>query len=210
MGEGLRLRSLTVESRDRLIVAGLDLDAGPGRIVSVVGSPGSGRTAFLRVVAGLDRPRAGAVEFDGVAVTPMACGIVTQQHDLLGGLTAVENVATRLLALRHSPAAAQVEIVALLAELGLAEPSWHNLVEQLSGGQQQRVAVARALIAAPKLLVLDDPTSELDPGSAALVWNRIRVAAASGAVVVATTGVASPEIGAHRIIALPGATEAAS
>lgn len=111
-------------------------------------------------------------------------GLVTRQHELLGSLTAAENVALPLLARTPGALDSWTDVERLLDSLGVPEASWHNLLEQLSGGQQQRVAVARALAGRPAVLCLDDPTSELDPGSAAVVWGVVDAARRDGAAVL--------------------------
>ncbi len=180
---GLRVEGLKADAGGRSVVDGLDLVVARGRCVGVVGPSGAGKSLLLAVLAGLVVPDDGRVLLDGEPVSPDRCGIVAQQHELVGALTAAENVATRILARRPLEAADWDDITALLDRLGLPESSWHNLLEQLSGGQQQRVAIARALIDAPALLVLDDPVSELDEASAERTWAVIGDAVALGAVV---------------------------
>ncbi|MGT2427439.1 ATP-binding cassette domain-containing protein [Amnibacterium kyonggiense] len=181
---GLRIESLHVGDGTHPIVAGLDLVLPPGSVLGIIGQSGSGKTTLLQVLSGERAPDGGRVLLDGDVAAPAAVGVATQQHELLGGLTAAENVASRVLARRRIERSDWAMITGLLADLGLPRSSWHNLLEQLSGGQQQRVAVARALVDAPRLVCLDDPTSELDDASAELVWSAARAAAEAGAVVV--------------------------
>jgi putative ABC transport system ATP-binding protein len=181
---GLRIESLDVGGEAHPIVAGLDLVLPPGSVLGIIGQSGSGKTTLLQVLSGERTPDNGRVLLDGDVITAAAVGVATQQHELLGGLTAAENVASRVLARRRLERTDWATITGLLADLGLPQSSWHNLLEQLSGGQQQRVAVARALVDAPRLVCLDDPTSELDDASAQLVWSAVRAAAEAGAVVV--------------------------
>ena len=182
--EGLRLEGLEVGGETRPILTALDLVLPPGSVLGIIGQSGSGKTTLLQVLSGERAPDEGRVLLDGGALTPTSVGVATQQHELLGGLTAAENVASRVLARRRLERGDWTTITGLLADLGLPPSSWHNLLEQLSGGQQQRVAVARALIDGPRLVCLDDPTSELDDASAQLVWSAARTAAEAGAVIV--------------------------
>ncbi|MFZ7088832.1 ATP-binding cassette domain-containing protein [Curtobacterium sp. RRHDQ10] len=156
--------------------------AGSGAAGSGAGGRGAGSGAGGRASVGLE----GRVAIDGQPIDPQAVGLVTQQHDLLGGLSAAENVAVRALGRPGAVFGADdwAATEQLLARLGLPETSWHNLVEQLSGGQQQRVAIARALIGAPELICLDDPTSELDAATRDVVWDALVTAMDGGAVVV--------------------------
>jgi ABC-type multidrug transport system ATPase subunit len=185
----LRLEGLGVGTGRHPVVDALDLVLPPGSVLGIVGQSGTGKTTLLHVLSGERPPERGRVLLGGNPVEPADAGVATQQHELLGGLTAAENVAARVLARRRLRRGDWSAITGLLADLGLPEASWHNLLEQLSGGQQQRVAVARALIDAPRLVCLDDPTSELDEASAMLVWTAARAVAEAGGVVV----VAVPE-----------------
>jgi predicted ABC-type transport system involved in lysophospholipase L1 biosynthesis ATPase subunit len=191
----LRLVGLVVRRPDGSPSAPIDLVVARGGAAVLLGDPDGVPSAVLRVVAGLEQSLAGQVLFgDAAAVRGGGSGdgrpdvgLVTRQHELLGSLTAAENVAVPLLA-RSSGArgalASWTEIEQLLGRLGVPEASWHNLLEQLSGGQQQRVAVARALVGRPAVLCLDDPTSELDPGSAAVVRDVVDAARRDGAAVL--------------------------
>jgi ABC-type multidrug transport system ATPase subunit len=163
-----------------------DAEVPSGGVLVLVGDPDATPTGVLRAVAGLERPVSGDVRLAGGAIRPSDAGLVTRQHDLLGSITAAENVAVPLLARADGSLRDWREVEAQLGRLGVPEASWHNLLEQLSGGQQQRVAVARALIGRPRVLCLDDPTSELDESSAAVVWAEVEDARALGASVLAT------------------------
>jgi ABC-type lipoprotein export system ATPase subunit len=188
MSNELVLEGVSVRLADTVILEGFDLAAAAGSTVAITGA-GSARRAVLEAVAGIRVPAEGRILFDGSPVDSRTVGIVTQQHELIGGLSAAENVAVRLLARPGYNPSDWEAVEHQLASLLLPESSWHNLVEQLSGGQQQRVAVARALVGEPLLLCLDDPTSELDSKSSEVVWEQVALAAQRGAVVV----VAAPD-----------------
>jgi putative ABC transport system ATP-binding protein len=173
-GAGLVVRSLRVRGNGRDIVSALDLDVAPGRRVAVTGPVRVDVTAVLATLAGLRAPLAGTLLLDdqpiGSAPAPTWVGYLSEDHRLVGTLTAVENVLVPMIAAGEAADGSTVERAeAQLDALALAPATWHNLVEQLSGGQQQRVALARALVLRPRLLVLDHPTSELDPDTVELV-----------------------------------------
>ena len=208
----LSARDLTVELDGRRILDGVSLDASPGVLLAVTGPSGAGKTTLLHVVAGVRRPTAGTVEWRGWRTEPPGSdrtrtrtrkdpdqerlrhiGLVPQTYGLVSTLTAAENVQVALLA-RQCPANEVRERSAgALDALRLADAA-DRLVEQLSGGQQQRVAIARALAVQPDLVLADEPTSELDPGTRDLVLQRLRNAAEGGAIVIVATH--DPEVAA--------------
>ncbi|AWN52297.1 ABC transporter ATP-binding protein [Methylobacterium sp. 17Sr1-1] len=142
-------------------LADISLDLRPGEIVALIGGSGCGKTTLLRLVAGLDRASAGTVSLDGERITAPhpGVGIVFQEPRLLPWLSVAGNVAFGLADLPKSERRARVAHA--LERVGLAEQGgrWPR---DLSGGQQQRVAIARAFVAAPKVLLLDEPFSALD------------------------------------------------
>ena len=183
----LEARGLRYIRDGQLILAGLDVTVGPGESLAVPGPSGSGKTSLLAILSGLTAPTAGEVLIDGTRLTGFAgpargVAVVLQGYGLVSLLTAAENIEVALRAVGRPPAAAR----AALADVGL-EGHADQLVEELSGGQQQRVAVARALALTPRLLIVDEPTAELDPASRAVVLARIfGVTAHGGALVMAT------------------------
>jgi putative ABC transport system ATP-binding protein len=187
---GLRVRGLVVNAaaeRDQVrpVVTDLDLDLAPGHRLAITGPSSADVTAVLACLAGLRPPDAGSVTVDDVELglnpEPYRLGYLSQDHRLIGTLTAVENLLVSLIAGGEpSNRATGERAEAQLEALGLSPATWHNLVEQLSGGQQQRVALARALVLRPRLVVLDEPTSELDPDSVELVVEVLRGVAADG------------------------------
>jgi putative ABC transport system ATP-binding protein len=183
----LEARGLRYVRDGQLILAGLDVMVEPGESLAVTGPSGSGKTSLLAILSGLTAPTAGEVFIDGTRLTGFAGPVggvaaVLQGYGLVSLLTAAENIEVALRAVGRPPAAAR----AALAGVGL-DGHADQLVEELSGGQQQRVAVARALALQPRLLIVDEPTAELDPASRAVVLARIfDVTAHGGALVMAT------------------------
>jgi putative ABC transport system ATP-binding protein len=150
---------------------------GAGTTCALVGPSGSGKTTLLSVCAGLDRPTAGTIQLDGVALNSLdeealaalrstAVGFMFQTFQLIPTLTALENVMVPL-ELRGNRRA-KPHAVDLLHRVGLGDRLHHYPV-QLSGGEQQRVALARAFIGQPRILFADEPTGNLDAETSEVV-----------------------------------------
>ncbi len=152
------------------VLKGMDLTIGAGESVGIVGPSGSGKSTLLMVLAGLERLDSGEIIIDGTPLHGLSedrvaefrgrnIGIVFQSFHLIPNMTALENVAVplELANVRNAFDIAREE----LASVGLGERLSHY-PGQLSGGEQQRVAIARALAPAPKLLIADEPTGNLD------------------------------------------------
>ncbi|WP_132252440.1 ABC transporter ATP-binding protein [Methylobacterium segetis] len=142
-------------------LANIDLEVPAGEIVALIGGSGCGKTTLLRLVAGLDRASAGQIRLDGEAITAPhpGVGLVFQEPRLLPWLSVSDNVG---FGLAHLPGGERRARVAhALERVGLAEHAgrWPR---ELSGGQQQRVSIARAFVANPRVLLLDEPFSALD------------------------------------------------
>ncbi|MEL6712382.1 MAG: ABC transporter ATP-binding protein [Planctomycetota bacterium] len=174
-------KTLRSGDRDLTILDGVDLEIRAGEFVAIVGPSGSGKSTLLGLLAGLDRPTSGEVEFEGVGLSGLGedelallrrgrIGFVFQSFQLLGNLTARENVLLPLELTGEADAAARAD--ALLAEVGLAERG-HHYPSQLSGGEQQRVALARAFGPRPRLLFADEPTGNLDEATGARVLDML-------------------------------------
>jgi iron(III) transport system ATP-binding protein len=137
-----------------------------GEFFSILGPSGCGKTTTLRMVAGFELPDTGRIFFDDENVTSLPpekrhTGMVFQNYALFPHLTVFENVAFGLRARKHPPAEISPRVVAALDLVDMRELQ-NRPVTQLSGGQQQRVALARALAVQPKILLLDEPLSNLD------------------------------------------------
>ncbi|MFQ3670373.1 MAG: ABC transporter ATP-binding protein [Verrucomicrobiia bacterium] len=158
------------------VLRGLDLRVRRGEVVSIQGSSGSGKSTLLHLMAGLDRPDSGTITWDGAACSGWSggqwarwrlgrLGFVFQSYHLLPELTVRENVMVPGW-LAGRPDAARAD--ELLEEVGLASRASHRPGE-LSGGEQQRAAIARSLANDPELILADEPTGNLDPGTAETV-----------------------------------------
>jgi putative ABC transport system ATP-binding protein len=177
---------------------GVSLTAEAGEMVALYGPSGSGKSTLLLLAAGLLRPDAGEVRFDGRDVTAMSdaeaaayqrrdLGFVSQSFHLLPGVPAVENAAIKLLADRVPLRAARRAATEWLERVGLGE-RLHHTPEQLSGGERQRVAIARALANEPRLLLTDEPTGSLDTRRGAEILELLsRLGHEQGAAVLMVT-----------------------
>lgn len=171
----------------------LDLEA--GQTLALTGESGSGKSTLLHIAAGLEQPNAGTVRISGQDITQMDdagraalrrtdVALVFQQFNLIPSLTVAANIAFQA---RLSNRLDEGHIDRLTQALGI-EAHLHKYPETLSGGQQQRVAIARALAAKPKLLLADEPTGNLDEGTAAEVLTQmlLLVAETEAAMMVVT------------------------
>jgi lipoprotein-releasing system ATP-binding protein len=158
------------------VLDGLSMTVEPGEIVAVVGESGTGKSTLLHLLGALDRPTSGAVHFQGedlfaksdddlAAFRNRAVGFVFQFHHLLPEFTALENVAMPALIQHRSLADVRARALELLELLGMAARAEHQ-PSALSGGEKQRVAVARALMNEPALVLMDEPTGNLDARTA--------------------------------------------
>jgi len=188
----------------------VSLNVQPGEFVAIVGESGVGKSTLLNCLAGLDHWDRGTVSIDGVDLGSLdddararlrreKVGFVFQAFHVLPHLDVAQNVALPLMLLnRPDPARVQAMLDAVgLGELGARLP------QQLSGGQLQRVAIARALVHRPALLLADEPTGNLDPGTAASVMAAlIAQTREHGAALVLVTHAMPAALQADRILTL--------
>ena len=143
------------------VLRGVTFDANAGETMAITGASGSGKSTLLHLIGGLEQADHGSIALNGSDGRRKEIGFIFQFHYLLSDLSAVENVALPLLIARQNTRQAYERAGDLLKEAGLETRADHP-VSHLSGGEQQRVAVARALVTAPKLLLADEPTGNLD------------------------------------------------
>ena len=185
--ELLRVENLKKEYRSgesRLVIfENLSFEVTKGEMLAIVGESGTGKSSLLHVIGTLDRPSEGDIYFAQLSLKSLSdeaaadfrnreIGFVWQFHYLLPEFDALENVAMPLLARGENPKQARAHAAEWLREVGLADRTTHRSGE-LSGGEQQRVALARALVTRPKLLLADEPTGDLDTGTAERIFDLI-------------------------------------
>jgi putative ABC transport system ATP-binding protein len=184
----VEIRGLTktyLRGREKIeVLHGIDLDIPRGDFVALMGPSGSGKTTLLNLIGGLDIPTAGSIRVDGRRIDQLSggelsrwraahVGFVFQFYNLLPVLSAQRNVELPLLLTDLSAAQRRRHARIALTLVGLADRASHK-PRELSGGQEQRVAIARALVSDPTLLVCDEPTGDLDRGTADEILTLLR------------------------------------
>ena len=162
----LALTDITLNYEGRTILDSASLSVARGEIVSLVGPSGSGKTTLLRVIAGLEQPSQGTVVIDnklmtGVPTHKRDVGLVFQDNQLFPHLCVFDNIAYSLRIKRVSKALQIEKVNEMLSLIGMEDLARRDVV-QLSGGEAKRIAVARALVADPFILLLDEPLTGLD------------------------------------------------
>ncbi len=165
------------------VLRGARLSIQPGEVIALIGPSGSGKSSLLHIAGLLEKPTAGHVLIGGRDCVPLAdedktrirrenIGFIYQFHQLLPEFSALENVVLPQLIAGTPAREAESEARRLLKALGLEKRVAHRPAE-LSGGEQQRVAIARALANRPEILLADEPTGNLDPKTATLVFDEL-------------------------------------
>lgn len=166
------------------IFSGITLDVDDGGFLALMGPSGSGKSTLLNLIAGLDKPTSGSVRVAGADVSAMTSGqlaawrarhigFVFQSFNLLPVLTAYQNVELPLLLTKLSRKERDERVKVALGVVGL-EDRMDHFPRQLSGGQEQRVSIARAIVADPTVILLDEPTGQLDAKSSQEVLSLLR------------------------------------
>lgn len=178
----LKIKALHKKYAGKTVIDGIDLELSNVKVIALIGASGSGKSTLLRLIAGLEAYDAGTIEVNQHSAAAMkevayrkSIGFVFQDHNLFPHLSVLDNI---LLVLEkvHGKSRSESEplVNALLTQFGLAEHA-HKKPHQISGGQSQRVSIVRALSIKPDLLLLDEPTSSLDPILTGEVLSAIKV-----------------------------------
>ncbi len=173
------------------------LDVLDGEFVAIMGPSGCGKSTLLNIIGMLDRPTGGSYRFDGTEIAGLPesrladfrkqnIGFIFQSFNLVDELTVRENIELALLYHRVGPAERRARTDEVMDRVGIAHRARHR-PSQLSGGQQQRVAVARALVARPRLILADEPTGNLDTAHGEEVMRMLQSLNREGATIVMVT-----------------------
>jgi putative ABC transport system ATP-binding protein len=176
---------------------GIFLDVEDGEFVAIMGPSGCGKSTLLNVIGMLDSPTSGSYVFNGTEVATLNesrladfrkrnIGFIFQSFNLVDELSVRENIELALLYHNVPTGERRTRVDAVMDKVGIAHRARHR-PSQLSGGQQQRVAVARALVAAPKLILADEPTGNLDTAHGEEVMKMLQALNAEGSTIVMVT-----------------------
>ncbi len=213
-GPVLRVRGLSKAYGDAVVLRGIDLDVAEHEVVTLIGASGSGKSTLLRCVDLLETVDDGQVWLDGQDITDPRCdadlvrrriGVVFQAYNLFPHLSVLDNVtlAPRRVH-RVGREQAETEAMVMLERIGLADKA-SAYPDQLSGGQGQRAAIVRALAVSPRLLLLDEVTSALDPELVGEVLALVKEVSEGGmTILMATHEMGFARQVAHRVAFLDG------
>jgi polar amino acid transport system ATP-binding protein len=192
----LEIRGVTKSYGDQQVLAGIDLTVGEHQAIALIGASGSGKSTLLRCIDLLEEIDDGDIFLDGEQITlpgmnPVPVrrrmGLVFQSFNLFPHMRVIDNVTLGAVRGQRTPAAeARVAGMELLARFGL-ESRARDYPDKLSGGQQQRVAIARAMLTRPRLLLLDEVTSALDPELIGEVLDLVRELKNQGMTMILAT-----------------------
>jgi branched-chain amino acid transport system ATP-binding protein len=183
----LEVRGLKVAYGGINAVKGIDLDVREGELVTLIGANGAGKTTTLKALAGLLRPAAGRIHYNGVDITTrpafelvrLGLALVPEGRGVFGRLTLEENLAMGAYS-RRDPARVTADLDRAYALLPRLAERRRQLAGTLSGGEQQMLAIGRALMSRPRLLLLDEPSMGLAPMMVQTIFGLIRAIAAEG------------------------------
>ena len=192
----LKVVNLKKSYETKVVLDGVDLEVFPGQIVAVIGSSGSGKSTVLRCVNLLEDILDGQIFLEGVEISEpdvnqdevrQQIGLVFQSFNLFGHLSILENITLALIQVKKmSKQQARQKALSWLERIGLAEKA-DSYPDKLSGGQQQRTAIVRAVAMEPKVLLLDEVTSALDPELVGEVLSLIKDLKANGTTILMAT-----------------------
>lgn len=176
---------------------GIFLDVADGEFVAIMGPSGCGKSTLLNVIGMLDSPTSGSYVFDGTEVAGLSeskladfrkrnIGFIFQSFNLVDELSVRENIELALLYHNVPAAERRTRVDEVMDKVGIAHRAKHR-PSQLSGGQQQRVAVARALVASPKLILADEPTGNLDTAHGEEVMKMLQALNGEGSTICMVT-----------------------
>jgi branched-chain amino acid transport system ATP-binding protein len=187
----LKISNLHVNYGNIVALKGVSLEVGKGEIVAVIGPNGAGKSTLLLSVAGVVRPRSGAIELAGKSTANMqpealvsaGLSLVPEGRHIFGSLTVAENLALGA-TVRHDRQAIAADIERVLAMFPVLKDRYRQRANKLSGGEQQMLAIGRAMLANPRLLLLDEPSLGLAPLVVSQVYQAILELRRSGVTVL--------------------------
>src|SRR5215212_8186093 len=199
--DAVTVTDLVVDRGGRRVLPGLSFAVPPGQVTGLLGPSGSGKTTLMRALVGVQVVRSGEVTVLGLPAGSPALrhrvGYVTQAPSVYADLSVRENA--RYFASLYGMGAREAD--AAVADVGLADAAG-QLVADLSGGQRGRVSLACALVGAPEVLVLDEPTVGLDPVLRVELWERFHALAATGTTLIVSSHVMDEAARCDRLLLL--------
>ncbi|MHC9532079.1 ABC transporter ATP-binding protein [Dellaglioa sp. L3N] len=184
------------ENKDNALFSNVNLTFENSKSYAIVGSSGSGKTTFLSLIAGLDKPKAGEISYEGKAINKIGLthyrnkdvSIIFQSYNLFTYMSALENVMTTMAITGATHAGDKEYVFEMLKKVGVDEEMAKKNVQHLSGGQQQCVTVIRTVCCDARLIVADEPTSNLDEANTKIIIGLLQgLAKSQGKCVIIVT-----------------------